>query len=63
VSGSGSADVWVTKSDLRPAKIAITADGGSQGKLTVTIELTRWDESVSISAPPADQVAEPSASD
>lgn len=62
VSGSGTADVWVRKSDLRPAKLVITADGGSQGKLTVTIELTRWDEPVSISAPPPDQVAEPSPS-
>ncbi len=60
VSGSGTADVWVRKDDLRPAKLAIAADGGDQGKLTVTIELTAWDEAVSISAPPAGQVEESS---
>ncbi len=58
LTGSGTVDVWVARDDLRPARLAISADGGSQGKLTVTIELTRWDESVSISAPPADQVEE-----
>jgi hypothetical protein len=62
VSGSGTADIWVTKDDLKPAKLAISADGGGQGKLTVTLELTDWDAPVSIGAPPADQVAAPSAS-
>ncbi len=62
VSGSGTADVWVTKDDLRPAKLAISADGGSQGNLTVTIEFTSWDAPVSIAAPPADEVAAPSPS-
>jgi len=56
VSGSGTLDVWVQKDDLRPAKLAITADAGDQGAVTVTIELTDWDAAVSISAPPADQV-------
>jgi len=53
VSGSGTVDVWVRKDDLLPAKVAITADGGAEGTITVTLELTRWDEPVSISAPPA----------
>lgn len=56
VEGSGTVDVWVRKDDLRPAKVSLAADGGAQGKLTVTIELTKWDESVSIDAPSADQV-------
>ena len=51
-------DAWVRTDDLRPAKLAIVADSGSDDALTVTIELTRWDEPVSISAPPADQVVE-----
>jgi len=60
VSGSGTVDVWVRKDDLLPAKVAITADGGAEGTITVTLELTRWDEPVSISAPPADRVVESS---
>jgi hypothetical protein len=60
VSGTGTIDVWVRKDDLRPAKLVVTADGGAEGKLTVTLELTRWDEPVSITAPPADQVEESS---
>jgi len=57
LSGSGTVDVWVSRTDLRPARLAIEADGGSQGKLAVAIELTGWDATVSISAPPADKVA------
>jgi hypothetical protein len=54
----GTIDLWVRTSDLRPARLVVTADGGSQGRLTITVQLTRWDEPVSISAPPADQVDE-----
>jgi hypothetical protein len=60
VSGSGTIDVWVNKATLRPAKLVITADGGAEGTITATVELTRWDEAVSISAPPADEVVESS---
>jgi hypothetical protein len=60
VSGSATIDVWVRQDDLRPAKVVVTADGGAEGTITVTLELTRWDEPVSISAPPADQVVESS---
>jgi hypothetical protein len=58
LTGSGTIDVWVARDDLRPARLAIIANGGPAGNLRVTIELTRWDESISISAPPADQVEE-----
>jgi len=57
-AGAGTIDLWVRTSDLRPARLVVTADGGSQGTLTITVQLTRWDEPVSISAPPADQVDE-----
>ena len=57
-AGGGTIDVWVRTNDLRPARLVVTADGGSQGTLTVTVQLTRWDAPVSISAPPADQVDE-----
>jgi hypothetical protein len=60
VSGSGTLDVWVQKDDLRPAKLAITADAGDQGTLAITVQLTDWDAAVSITAPPADQVQESS---
>lgn len=62
VTGGGSVDVWVTKDNLQPARLAITADGGSLGKLTVTVQLTGWGAGVSIVAPPADEVAAPSPS-
>jgi hypothetical protein len=58
LTGTGTVDVWVARDDLRPARLAISADGGSRGRLSATIELTRWDEAVSISAPPAGQVEE-----
>ena len=56
--GSANLDVWVRTNDLRPAKVSLTADGGSQGKVTVAVELFGYDGAVTIEAPPADQVEE-----
>jgi hypothetical protein len=49
-------DVWSRKNDLRPAKLAIGIDAGAQGSGTLTFTIT-YDQAVSISAPPADQIA------
>jgi hypothetical protein len=49
-------DVWSRKNDLRPAKLALTVDAGSQGSGTVTFTLT-YDQAVTIAAPPAEQIA------
>ncbi|HEY6057349.1 MAG TPA: LppX_LprAFG lipoprotein, partial [Candidatus Limnocylindrales bacterium] len=56
VSGDGTIDVWVHKDDLRPAKLQIGVNAGDQGAVTITLELTNYDGSVSIQAPPADQI-------
>ena len=46
----------VEKDTLRPAGVDLTVDLGSQGSVTVAVTLSKWDEAVSIEAPPADQV-------
>jgi hypothetical protein len=56
VSGAVTFDVWSRTNDLRPAKIVVGVDGGTQGNLTLTFNMT-YDSAVSIAAPPADQIA------
>lgn len=56
-AGTGTIELWSAKDNLRPARVVITVDGGAQGKLTITLDVTNYDASVSISAPPADQIA------
>jgi hypothetical protein len=55
-SGNGTIEVWVAKDNLRPARIIVIADGGAQGKLTVTLDITNYDAAVTITAPPAAEV-------
>jgi hypothetical protein len=56
VEGSVALDVWSRKNDLRPAKLTIAVDGGTQGQATTTLEF-RYDAAVTIEPPPPDQVA------
>jgi hypothetical protein len=56
VSGNVTFDVWSRTNDLRPAKFVIGANGGTQGNVTLTFNMT-YDSAVSIAAPPADQIA------
>ncbi|HKG57264.1 MAG TPA: hypothetical protein VKA85_08450 [Candidatus Limnocylindrales bacterium] len=49
-------DVWPQKDNLRPAKLGFTVDAGTMGTFTLTFTMT-YDQSVSISAPSADQIA------
>lgn len=56
VSGAVTLDVWSRTNDLRPAKMVVTVDGGTQGNLTLTFNMT-YDSGVSIAAPAADQIA------
>lgn len=51
-------EVWVRKSDLRPAKVALTAAAAGQGSLSVTLTLSDFDRPVTIVEPPPDQVQE-----
>lgn len=46
----------VEKDTLRPASMVVTVTSADVGELTVTVSLSKWDESLSIEAPPADQV-------
>lgn len=46
----------VEKDTLRPASMVVTVTSAEVGELTTTITMSKWDESLSIEAPPADQV-------
>ena len=48
--------IRVEKDSNRLAGIAATASLGEQGSLTIDLTFSKWDQAVSISAPPADQV-------
>ena len=56
VDGSLAVDLFTRKQDYRPAKITLSVTSGQVGTFGFTIEL-RYDVSVSVQAPPADQVA------
>ena len=49
-------DVWSRKNDLRPAKLALGIDAGTQGSATMTFTMT-YDQALTIAAPPAEQIA------
>jgi hypothetical protein len=57
VTGTGTVDVWVRQNDLRPSRIVLKGEGGTAAGLTLTLTFSDWDKSVSIQAPPADQVS------
>ena len=57
-SGSATLDIWTQKSDGRPSRVVIAADGGSQGKISIQVDLTNYDAAVTIAAPPADQISD-----
>jgi hypothetical protein len=57
-SGSVTLDIWSSKADYRPCRVGIAVDGGAQGNLTFTIDLTKYDAAVDIAPPPADQVSD-----
>jgi hypothetical protein len=60
VDGDVTLDVWSRKSDFRPARIGASVASVDMGTFGVSIDI-RYDVSVSIEAPPADQVVAPSA--
>ncbi len=53
-----TADVWTRKSDYRPARIVLLVDGGTEGSLTLTIDLTSYDAAVTVTAPAANLVSD-----
>ena len=48
----------VEKATLRLSRIALAVEAGTQGSADLTMNMTKWDESVTINEPPADQVTE-----
>ena len=48
----------VEKDTLRMSKLVLSITAGAQGSADLTLNMTKWDESVSINEPPADQVTE-----
>ena len=49
--------VLVAKDTTRLAGLTANADGGTAGATAIDLTFSKWDEAVSISAPPPDQVA------
>jgi hypothetical protein len=48
-------DVWSQKNDLRPAKLLFNVDAGTNGTFGLTVTMT-YDQSLTVNAPPADQI-------
>ena len=55
--GTATIDIWSRKSDLRPAKIELSATSEESGTVGVTFDL-KYDGTVNVTAPPADEVTE-----
>ena len=55
-AGSMVLTILVEKDTLRPVSVAADLAGTDLGELTLDLSLSKWDESLSITAPPADQV-------
>lgn len=53
--GDMTIDLWVRKNDLRPGKLALAVSSTQTGNIGVTLEF-KYDVSVTVEAPPADQV-------
>lgn len=58
VNADTTVDVWSRKSDYRPAKLLIQVTSTDIGTVGMTLQFT-YDSSVSVDAPPADQVVSP----
>lgn len=58
VGGDVALDVWTRKSDYRPAKMTVQVTSVDIGTVGMTFQFT-YDTSVSVDAPPADQVVSP----
>ena len=56
MDGSFVLDIWSRKNDLRPAKLSIAVTTAQTGTIGATFDL-KYDVTVSVDAPPADQIA------
>ncbi len=57
VEGDVTIDWWARKSDLRPAKIVLGSTAQGQ-TIAITVTMDKWDEAVTVSPPPADQISD-----
>ena len=48
----------VEKETLRMSKLVLSVTAGTQGSADLTLNMTKWDEAVTVNEPPADQVSE-----
>lgn len=55
--GTATIDIWSRKSDLRPAKVQVSVTSPETGTIGATFDF-KYDVTVDVSAPPADQVVE-----
>ena len=57
IGGDLTVEIWARKSDMRPVKLVIgtTTEGST---LAVNMIMDKYDEAVTVTAPPADQVTE-----
>jgi len=56
--GNATVTVGVRKDSLRLATLGLEIAAGGSTPLTIDLELSKYDEPVTISAPPADEVRE-----
>jgi hypothetical protein len=56
VNGDVSFDIWTRKNDNRPAKISFSATSIDMGSFGMVLDL-KYDVPVTVTAPPADQIA------
>jgi LppX_LprAFG lipoprotein len=59
---SASVDVWVYKSNSRPAKVEIKGASSALGNVDLVVTITNYDAPVTIAAPPASEIAPAAAS-
>jgi hypothetical protein len=57
-SGTLTVDVWTRKSDYRPTRLILLIDAGTEGSLTLTVDLTNDDAPVTIAQPAADKISD-----
>jgi hypothetical protein len=53
---SASFDYWVYKDTVRPAKLEIAGTSAALGSIDLVVTFTKYDESVTIEAPPASEI-------
>jgi hypothetical protein len=53
---SAEFDMWVYTASLRPAKLQVKGSAGTVGNVDLLVTMSKYDQAVTITAPPADQI-------